>query len=140
MGHSIQHLTHEDHLRPSVPKVLIVDADLESLGGHAAPFEARGFEVHKCASYETALRSVEREDFDLSLIDQGSPAFEGRRLIRHLIRYSPGARFIVLARFVYPHCYLEAMDLGAMNYLEKPVSALDMDHIIDDCLSDPHRK
>jgi DNA-binding NtrC family response regulator len=140
MGHSTQQISLELDLRLAVPKVLIVDEDLHTLELHAAPFEAQGLEVHKCASCETALRSIEREDFDLALIDQGSPAFEGRRVIRHLIRYNPWTPFVVLARFVNSHCYLEAMELGAMNYLEKPVSAVDMYRLIRDYLAAPPRK
>src|SRR2546427_8292133 len=35
-------------------KVLIVDEDIEDLTRNTKPFEAHGFEVHKCTSYETA--------------------------------------------------------------------------------------
>jgi DNA-binding NtrC family response regulator len=140
MGHSTQQITRELDSRFTVPKVLVVDGDLHALELHAAPFEAQGFEVHKCASCETALRSVEREDFDLALIDQGSSAFEGRRVIRHLIRYNPGTPFVVLARLADIQCYFEAMELGAMNYLQKPVSAADMDHLIRGYLGVPPRK
>jgi hypothetical protein len=40
-----------------------------------------GFEVHKCMSIESAMRCIEREEFDIAVVDQGSPAFEGRRVI-----------------------------------------------------------
>jgi hypothetical protein len=62
----------------SIRNVLIFDEDIEDLARHAEPFEAHGFDVHKCMSVEAAMRSVEREDFDFALVDQASPAFEGR--------------------------------------------------------------
>ena len=62
-------------------KVLIFDQDVETLARHAEPFEAQGFEVHKCMSIEMAMRCIEREEFDIAVVDQGSPAFEGRRVI-----------------------------------------------------------
>jgi DNA-binding response OmpR family regulator len=65
-------------------KVLIFDEDIKDLTQLAEPFEAQGLEVHKCMSVETAKRCVEREEFDFALVDQGSPAFEGLRVIRHL--------------------------------------------------------
>jgi len=58
-------------------KVLIFDEDIEDLTRHAEPFEAHGCEVHKCMSVETAMRCIEREEFDFALVDQGSSAFEG---------------------------------------------------------------
>jgi ActR/RegA family two-component response regulator len=48
-------------------KVLIFDEDIEDLTRHAEPFEARGCEVHKCMSVETAMRCIEREEFDFAL-------------------------------------------------------------------------
>jgi len=67
-------------------KVLIFDEDVEDLARNAEPFEAHGFEVHKCTTVESAMRSVEREEFDFALVDQGSSSFEGLRIIRHLVR------------------------------------------------------
>jgi hypothetical protein len=58
-------------------KVLIFDEDIETIVRHAEPFEAQGFEVHKCMSIESAMRCIEREEFDIALVDQGSAAFEG---------------------------------------------------------------
>jgi hypothetical protein len=69
-------------------KVLIFDEDVEDLARQAEPFEAHGFEVYKCTSIETAMRCVEREEFDFAFVDQVSPAFEGLRVIRHLVRYN----------------------------------------------------
>jgi len=47
-------------------KVLIFDEDIEDLARHAEPFEAHGCEVHKCMSVETAMRCIEREEFDFA--------------------------------------------------------------------------
>lgn len=111
-------------------KVLIVDEDVVDLAQHASHFEAWGFEVHKCTSYETALRFIEREEFDLALVDQGSPSFEGRLVVKHLIRYNPGTPFIVLARHKDMACSLQALLLGAVEYMEKPVSTVEMNRVI----------
>ena len=69
-------------------QILIFDVDIEDLTRNAEPFEAHGFEVHKCMSVDTAMRCVEREELDFALLDQGSPTFEGLRVIRHLVRYN----------------------------------------------------
>lgn len=107
-------------------KVLIVDEDIGDLTRNTEPFKAHGFEVHKCTSIEAAMRTIEREDFDLALVDQGSPLFEGRRVIRHFIRYNSCTPFIVLA-----------MELGAVEYLEKPVSTAELNRVIQSYLGSP---
>jgi CheY-like chemotaxis protein len=103
-------------------KVLIFDRDIQQLARYAEPSGARGVEFHKCTSIESAMRCVEREEFDLALIDQVSPAFEGRRVIKHLVRYNWPLPFIVLAQPEDKQCMKEALEIGAAEYLEKPVS------------------
>jgi DNA-binding response OmpR family regulator len=114
----------------SIRKVLIFDEDIEDLARHAEPFEAHGFEVHKCMSVEAAMRSIEREEFGFALVDQGSSAFEGCRVIRHLARYSSDTPFVVMARRKEVVCRQLALALGATDYLEKPVPRAEMDRMI----------
>jgi DNA-binding NtrC family response regulator len=115
-------------------KVLIFNEDIEDLSQLAKPFEAQGFEVHKCMSVETAKRCVEREEFDFALVDQGSRAFEGLRVLRHLVRYNRRTPFIVVARCKDLLCYQQSLALGAVDYFEKPVPKAEMDRIIHDYL------
>jgi len=114
----------------SIRNVLIFDEDIEDLARHAEPFEAHGFEVHKCTSVETAMRSIEREEFEFALVDQGSSAFEGCRVIRHLARYNSHTPFVVVARRKEMVCCQRALALGATDYLEKPVPRAEIDRII----------
>lgn len=112
-------------------KILIFDEDAGDLSRHAEPFEAHGFEVHRCMSVEAAMRCVEREEFDFALVDQGSTAFEGLRVIRHLVRYNLRTPFIVVARCRDALCCQRALALGAMDYLQKPIPRAEMHWIID---------
>ena len=111
-------------------KVLIFDEDIEDLARAAEPFEAHGFEVHKCTTVEAAMRSIEREEFAFALVDQGSPAFEGLRVIRHLARYNSPTPFVVVARRKEMVCCQQALALGATDYLEKPVLRAELNLII----------
>jgi DNA-binding NtrC family response regulator len=121
----------------SIRNVLIFDEDIEDLNRHAEPFEAHGFEVHKCTTVEAAMRSVEREEFEFALVDQGSPAFEGLRVIRHLVRYNPHTPFVVVTRCKDMLCCQQALALGAMDYLGKPVPSAEMSWIIDNHFGSP---
>lgn len=116
-------------------KVLVFDQDIIDLARHSEPFEAHGFEVHKCMSVETAMRCIEREDFDFALVDQGSSSFEGIRVIRHLVRYNLPTPFVVIACCTDALCHQKALALGAMDYLEKPISSADIDWMIEKYLA-----
>jgi len=114
---------------PRARKALILDEDIEELALYSKPFEDEGLEVHKCASIESAMRCVEREQFDFALVDQVSPAFEGRRVIRHLVRYNWPMPFIVILD-KNMECVREAFELGAAECLQKPVPTAKLKGII----------
>jgi CheY-like chemotaxis protein len=113
------------------PKILVFDLHLDDLIRCAEPFESRGFEVHKSASIEGAMRLVEREQFDFALIDQGSAAFEALRVIRHIVRYSPQTPFVVVTRVKDAQCGPRAFAIGANDYLQKPVPEAKMQWLIE---------
>lgn len=134
MRQKTQKKVEKDEMFCEMRKVLIFDEDIEGLTQLSEPFEAEGFEVHKCMSVDTAKRSVEREEFDFALVDQGSPAFEGLRVLRHIVRYNLRTPFVVVTRRKDLVCYQQALALGAIDYLEKPVPTAEMDRIIHNYL------
>src|ERR1700751_4028479 len=132
MRQGIRQMAEEIGTFSNTWKVLIFDQDVENLARHAEPFEARGFEVRKCMSIEMAMRCIEREEFDIAVVDQGSPAFEGRLVIRHLVRYNSPVPLIVTARPVDdPRCQ-QSFELGATEYLEKPISTAEVNRLIQE--------
>jgi DNA-binding NtrC family response regulator len=130
MGLEIQQNACQAEPLSETPKVLIFDEDVEHLDWHAEPFETLRFEVYKCMSIETAMRCAEREELDFALVDQVSAAFEGRRVLRHLVRYNLRTPCIVMAKCKDALCHQQALALGALDYLEKPVPRLEINRFI----------
>ena len=130
MGLEIQQNACQAEPLSETPKVLIFDEDVEHLDWHAEPFETLGFEVYRCMSIETAMRCVEREELDFAVVDHVSPAFEGRRVLRHLVRYNLRTPCIVMAKCKDALCHQQALALGALDYLEKPVPRLEINRFI----------
>ena len=54
------------------------------------------------------------------IVSQGTPAFEGRGVLERSLRLRPEVPVVVVARALDIHCYLDAMELGATDYLERP--------------------
>jgi DNA-binding NtrC family response regulator len=103
-----------------VGKVLLVSENLWDLLSYSASLTALGYEVEICSSYDNAAGRIERGSFDLVVLSQGSGAFEGRRVLEHKAQFNPQTPIIVVARSLDIHSYLEAMELGAADYLERP--------------------
>ena len=102
-------------------KVLLVDENSRDLQHYAHILEQYGYEVRAFDSYTQGDRCLEGEPFDFVVVSQGSRAFEGRSLLEHAMMINRYLPVVVLTRSVEMECYLEAMQLGAVDYLEKPL-------------------
>lgn len=111
----------EEFLAVRFKKALIVDDDAEDLDYHARLLQGQGHEVLACPSYSLGAEMAERDEFDFAIIAQGGAAFEGRTVIERLRARHPETPFIVFAHSKEMRCYLKSMELGALDYLEKPV-------------------
>lgn len=102
-------------------RVLLVDEEVCDLEKYAQHLRDRGLVVRACSSYEEAERFLERESFDLVIVDQGGPAFEGRAIAARSIMKDRRVPVLVTTRYHHMAAYMEAMQLGAADYLEKPI-------------------
>ena len=112
------------------PRVLVFDQDAADLARQSEFFEGKGFVVHRCSSVEKAMRYVERKSVDFALIDLGSPALEGFLVFRHFVRYHAHVLSVVTTRAGDTVGCREALAMGAMECLEKPVSGADLKWVI----------
>lgn len=122
--------TNEEFLAVRLRKALIVDDDPADLDYHAQLLQGQGHEVLACRSYSLGAEMAERDEFDFAIIAQGGAAFEGRTVIERLRARHPETPFIVFAHSKQMRYYLESMELGALDYLEKPVHPAEMKRVL----------
>ncbi len=106
--------------------LLMVDEDQDDLSYYSAILQQLGYEIRSHSSYFEAAVCLEREKFDLVIVGQGTPNFEGRAVLAKALERDSHAPVLVLTRFADPQCYLEAMQMGAFDYLEKPLPASEL--------------
>ena len=111
-------------------RVLIVDEDCRDLQYYGSLLEQLGYEVRRCDSFGSGARSLDGEPFDFVVVSQGGRAFEGRTLLEHVHSVDRHIPVLVLTRSVEMDCYLEAMQLGAVDYLEKPLGQAEMARVV----------
>ncbi len=120
-------------------KVLIVDPELHELYDYAHYLSQQNFDVRACGSYAEALRWLDVDHFDFVLLDQGSPRFEGRVILERILETGRRVPALVITRCLDMNCYLEAMQLGAVDYLEKPLPASKIADMIESSMRWPQR-
>lgn len=103
------------------PKVLMVINEPESLEHHTELLQSLGYEVLACDSYGEGLAMLQNEAFDMVTVGQGSLSFEGKDVVMRSVELDRSVPVLVLARNSNMDNYLEAMQLGAVDYLEMPV-------------------
>jgi len=117
---------------PAPPgKVLVVDQERSDLDFYAAVLQDQGFYVRACDSYEEGLCSLNAEPFDFVIVDQGTPKFEGRCVLERSIEKNRHLPVLVVARCHNMRCYVDAMQLGAVDYLAEPVAPSDFQWVVD---------
>jgi DNA-binding NtrC family response regulator len=110
---------------PNTPRarILIVDDNREDLRWCREILEGEGYEVDACCSYEEGAAHAAVECYDFVVVDQGGPNFAGQVVVKHATEANRHTPVLVVTRCLEMRCYLEAMQLGALDYLEMPVPA-----------------
>ncbi len=99
--------------------LLIVDDDADLLRSVGDYFERVGFEVYREAAGETGLEAYARHRPDVVILDLRLPDLDGMQVLEELRRR--GAAVLLLTGYGDIATAVRAMQLGAENFLTKPV-------------------
>jgi DNA-binding NtrC family response regulator len=102
-------------------KVLLVDDEEDFLKTLAERLETRGLKVTTATSGEQALTSIEGGVFDLIVLDLAMPGLDGLETLKRIKARQPDAEIIMLSGQGSIRTSIEAMKLGACDFLQKPV-------------------
>ena len=103
-----------------IPTVLLILEESHDLEIYGSFLRDRGYETLMCTSPSEGINFLDTESVSLVIVSQGTPAFKGRQVLDRSLQLHPKVPVLVVARVLDIHCYLEAMDLGAIDYLERP--------------------
>jgi DNA-binding NtrC family response regulator len=101
-------------------KVLLVDDEKDFLEVMAERMAARGIEVSTASSAAEAIRLTEKESFDAIIVDLMMPEMDGIEALKLLKKEKPESQVILLTGHATLEKGIEAMKLGAVDFLEKP--------------------
>ena len=120
-------------LRPTIPAectLLIVEDDKPFLQRLARAMESRGFAVRTAESVAGGLMQVETASPAFAVVDMRLADGNGLDVISALKNRRPEARAIVLTGYGNIATAVNAVKLGAVDYLAKPVDADDVAHAL----------
>ncbi|UTC75857.1 sigma-54-dependent Fis family transcriptional regulator [Treponema sp. OMZ 792] len=101
--------------------VLVIDDEKNIREGLAMALEDEGYGVITADNGKTGLDIALKEDVDLVITDLKMPELSGEDVLREVISKTPGVPVIVLTGHGTVETAVEAMRMGAYDFLTKPL-------------------
>src|SRR5436305_12688674 len=102
--------------------LLIVDDDNNTLASLARAFRMAGHEATVCDNAARALELVKSQPFDMMLSDVVMPGKDGLSLLEDLRNLGIALPVVMISGQASIEMAVRATRLGAMDFLEKPLS------------------
>lgn len=106
--------------------ITLVDDSVVLRDRLALAFQERGFLVEVAGNYDEAVAIFSRRPTDLAVLDLRMPGKAGLVLLQELNRISPSTKYLILSGFGSIATAIDAIRLGATNFLPKPADVDDI--------------
>jgi two-component system, response regulator RegA len=116
---------HDENAHPR--SLLIVEDDDRLRGRLARALAERGFETREAADVPSAVAAARADSPEYVLVDLRVPGGSGLDVVREVKAIDPGTTVVVLTGYGSIATAVEAVRLGAAEYLTKPA---DVDQIV----------
>ncbi len=112
-------------------KILVVDDDASIRNMLVIVLKEENYEVIAADSSESALKQLKSGGFDLVISDIKMPGISGIELLKKIKVINPDVPVIMITAFASANDAVEAMKLGAEDYITKPFNLDELKIIID---------
>jgi DNA-binding NtrC family response regulator len=119
---------------PLKAHLLIVDDEANTLGSLSRAFRLAGHEATVCDNAAKALELAKSQHFDLILSDVVMPGKDGLSLLEDLKRQGVTAPVVMMSGQAHIEMAVRATRLGAIDFLEKPISSDKLMLTVDNAL------
>lgn len=112
-------------------RILVVDDEENARVALSKILVHDGYEVSSASNGLEALNFLRSNEVELIITDLNMPEMNGLMFLRELNRSHPASNVIMITAYGEVESYLEAMTLGAFEYINKPVKYDDLKKVID---------
>lgn len=127
MAHIMAHISDPmltlpatDDATAATNRVLVLDSEEKVLDICRRILQNEGFDVKSTSSVSEALNELESEFFDVVIADIDIPEMRGKELLKEIKYRQPEVAVILTAPFKATEEAVEAVKLGAYDYIPKP--------------------
>lgn len=117
-----------------MPRLLIVDDDTSFCMLLQGFLKRKGFDADTAHDYEKANQSLAKNYYDLILTDYRLPDGTGIDVLKESKKLAPATVVILITAYSDIRVAVEAVKLGAFEYVTKPVNSDELFHVIKEGL------
>jgi FixJ family two-component response regulator len=114
--------------------VLIVDDEKNIRLTLAMALEKLNIPVETAANGAEALQKLADKSYALMLLDLRMPGLDGMEVLRRLPEVRPEVKVVIITAWGSVEAAVEAMKLGAVDFLQKPFDAADVRELVSSLL------
>ena len=111
-------------------RILIVDDEKNIRNVIAQALESLGHSVHVAFDGKDAMMQLEADPYDLILTDLNMPGIDGIELLRRAVEKYPAIQIAVISAHGTVENAVEAMKLGAVDFLQKPFTPKELRNFV----------
>ena len=115
-------------------RILVVDDEKSMRDLLSITLEKEGYDVLTAAGGEPAIEALHRESVDAVITDLRMPKVDGLQVLRVAKEISPDMAVIVITAVASTETAVEAMKLGAYDYITKPFKLDEVNLIVRNAL------
>jgi DNA-binding NtrC family response regulator len=112
-------------------RILVVDDDSLVRDFICLALKRRGYFVEEADSGETAIQMIAESDYDMVITDLKMHQVNGIEVLKETLRLQPECRVIVITAFGTIENAVEAMKIGACDYISKPFVADELEILVE---------
>jgi len=110
----------------SARKILVVDDDRDFRWAISNLLRSNGYSVFQAQDGEEALKSLEKDVFDLILLDYRMPGKDGITIAGEIKKRTPRVPIVIITAYAEVKSAVEAIKMGVYDYVTKPVDNNDL--------------
>ncbi len=116
---------------PEKSKVLVVEDEERMRTLFQDALTMWGYHVTPASTGAEAIELVQGQLFDTVLCDVRMPEMDGLTILREIKRHDPSIEVVMVTGYPAVNSAVEALKLGAYDYLAKPVNLDELRHVMD---------
>jgi len=120
------------------PKILVVDDEESHRIMLRAVLTEEGYRVTEAADGTEAIRAVEKEAFDIILLDIRMTNMDGIEALSEIRKISPLVPVLIMTAYASVKTAVEALKAGAFDYMTKPLDIEEVKILIEKALEHYH--